>query len=754
AAAAGAGWWALGVGSGVPRGGDPRKSYFVAPFEVQSGDPQLTWLREGSVSMLALTLSQWRDLHVVDYERALDLLRDLELDDERRLTREDALRLARRAGVWTAVTGVVTGTADSLFVVASVWDVASGQSVEKAQRAAPRSADPRTVFDALARDLLDLVGAPPQGTVALAQSTTSSVEAYRAYLDGSRALNAWQLQRADSLFGRAAALDSTFALAHYRRALTLGWASAGSDAQQQAVTAAIRHAGRLPQRERALVDAYADLTTALRAQQRRDTVTEGRAFVDAQRKYAAVVARDSADAEAWYGLGDALWHHRPGGWASAAAVVNWSAALRAFNRTLALDSSFHLAYSHKLDMYRAAAEQGSAVVLAGDSLRHVAGEPARLAADPQIREAKRRAAELATREARSWAAADPVPQAFLALSRAYLNVGRMDSAVAVLDTALAAHAELRTGMLPLLRAQLVARLRPAEAPAAVRAALATVTPEGLRRQGTADLMPLVLGASAVAGMGGSARDVDAIGRVLAEAVPTVPGLAGPSRPMIDWWNLAAKLAMGVPPASLRAPLDSGIAYIDRTGSAGPGGPQPATSVPYVAYLATRDARYLAALRRWRAGNPQPLPELDALEALARRDTARAREIARGFPSPDSMRTADAGMNPSRWVARAQVLADLGDARGALAMYEVLEPRRFAEFGLVDPGFTLYARSYLARGRLYEELGERAKAAAAYERFLEFWKDADPAFQPQLREAREGLARAKDAGRGAVPVGVR
>ncbi|MGZ8413457.1 MAG: serine/threonine-protein kinase, partial [Gemmatirosa sp.] len=80
AAVAGLGWWALaGRAGGAPRGVDPRMSYLVAPFEVQSGDPQLTWLREGSVSMLALNLSQWRDLQVVDYERALDLLRDLEL---------------------------------------------------------------------------------------------------------------------------------------------------------------------------------------------------------------------------------------------------------------------------------------------------------------------------------------------------------------------------------------------------------------------------------------------------------------------------------------------------------------------------------------------------------------------------------------------------------------------------------------------------------------------------------------------------
>ncbi|MGZ8492755.1 MAG: protein kinase domain-containing protein, partial [Gemmatirosa sp.] len=616
AAVAGLGWWALaGRAGGAPRGVDPRMSYLVAPFEVQSGDPQLTWLREGSVSMLALNLSQWRDLQVVDYERALDLLRDLELDDERRLTREDALRLARRAGVWTAVTGVVTGTADSLFVAATVWDVASGESVERAQRAAPRSADPRGLFDALARDLLDLSGAP-QATVALAQSTSSSLEAYRAYLDGSRALNAWQLGRADSLFQRATALDSTFALAHYRRALTLGWGASGSGDQTQSVRAAQRHAARLPQRERALVDAYAEFADAMRAQQRGDTTAEGAAFVAAQRQYAAIVARDSGDAEAWYGLGDALWHHRPGGWASEHAVDNWSGALRAFNRTLALDSSFHLAYSHKLDMYRAAADPGSPVVLAGDSLRFVGGDPARRAADSAVVQAKRRAADLAAREARTWAAADPVPQAYLALARAYLNVGRIDASVAALDTALVEHPTLREGMLPLLRAQLVARVRPEEGPAAVHAALRTVTADGLRREGVADVMPLVMGAASIAAMGGLARDADALGGLLAAARPTLPGSEAPTKFVIAWWTIAAKLAMGLPPASQRALLDSGIAYVQgMPRSLGPGPQQQSAPLLYMAYLATREPRYLEALRRWRGGSAPPMPELDALEAI-------------------------------------------------------------------------------------------------------------------------------------------
>ena len=64
--------------------------------------------------------------------------------------------------------------------------------------------------------------------------------------------------------------------------------------------------------------------------------------------------------------------------------------------------------------------------------------------------------------------------------------------------------------------------------------------------------------------------------------------------------------------------------------------------------------------------------------------------------------------------------------------------------LGEPGWPLYARSFLARGAAYEQLGDRAKAEASYQRFLDMWKDADPSLQGQLQQAREGLRRLRDA----------
>jgi hypothetical protein len=54
-----------------------------------------------------------------------------------------------------------------------------------------------------------------------------------------------------------------------------------------------------------------------------------------------------------------------------------------------------------------------------------------------------------------------------------------------------------------------------------------------------------------------------------------------------------------------------------------------------------------------------------------------------------------------------------------------------------------ARILRRLGELHEARGNRAQAATYYQRFVDLWKDADPALQPRVAEIRQRLARLRD-----------
>ena len=742
------GWAAMGSG-GIPAGVDPRKSFLVAPFEITgSSADEISWLREGSVSMLSLNLAQWKDISVVDYERSLDLLREADLEDERRIALADAREMAREAKMWTVVMGRVVGTPDSLLVHASLYDVASGRKLDEAQRSVARAADPRPAFDALARDLLDLVGAPSNVAVqALAQTTTSSVEAYRDYLEGSRALNSWQLARADSLFASAIEADSTFALAYYKRALTLGWFRVGDPQQTTLIEKALDHGGRLPERQRDIFAAYRDLTGALSAERTQDTARMNVMFTSAQKRYAELTRTDSTDADAWYGLADALWHHRPDGWQQPRTVGNWDASLKAFNRTLELDSTFHLVYSHKLDLYRQASASYAQFILDGDSLVYIGDERARASyGKERVEEARQRARQLAIAEARAWSRTDPVPQPYMILASMYMESDQFDSAIVVLEEAFRRPGG-RSPRLVYLHAALSAWKSGPEGLAAVRAALDEAPAKSLVAGGiTGDLPEILILAGNTAAYGGGLKEVDRIADVVGEAIEHVPGAQLTGAVVGDWWAQSARLAIGIPFSRVKPTFDSLMALIEReTPGAQAGFVRPQIATPlYVAYLASRDERYAEAARKWAPAMFARMTEIDALRALTKGDTARARALADSFPRPDSVRAKANGMTAQLWIARAQVYEEIGEPRRALEIYEFIQPKHITNMGRVDVALPLTARALLARARLYEEFGEREKASVTYREFLETWRDADPALEPQKQEARDGLARLGDS----------
>jgi hypothetical protein len=113
-------------------------------------------------------------------------------------------------------------------------------------------------------------------------------------------------------------------------------------------------------------------------------------------------------------------------------------------------------------------------------------------------------------------------------------------------------------------------------------------------------------------------------------------------------------------------------------------------------------------------------------ALARRDTTDA--IRRFEAAPDSMCAFCAKTDQRQ---KAALLAARSRDREALVLLEY----RQDYFSPLDPGLRA-----LERGRLYQRLGDRAKAIDAFGYVTDVWRRADPELQPFVNEAKAALQR--------------
>jgi eukaryotic-like serine/threonine-protein kinase len=727
---------ALTRGGGPPRGIDPRHSILILPFDNLRDDRSVDWLREGSVNMLSLNMSQWNDLTVVDNERLHDLLghHDLAVDDQIGL--EMARRLARDAGVWTVVLGDYAHAGDSLHLAARVYDVASGERISVARVDGLARADARPLFDQLAARLLDLSGAPGEQRADLAQLTTPSLEAYRAYLRGIDLLNRWELPGAETELRRAIELDSTFGLAYYKLALTRGWVIGANDSiATYAIQQASRFTERLPQHERTVINAYRSFT-------------EGD-YGSSQSLYRSLIARDSNDTDAWYGLGDALFHDS----SSVNFATNWSQSLRAFRQTLRLDPGYSLAYEHIMNMLTQSAEEQPFVALVTpDSFARTFSPQGQRVLDST---AVRRSVDLARAEAvntgRSWVASQPeAVRSHTNLIEAYFSSRNYSAALGELARVRALPAGSRRADLVFTEGRIRFASGDLEGAATIfQQALDTLEVGDFASSTAASYTEINNAASLFSYLGDlntAARAIDLADSVRRVARGDVSGqdpefehmervalgwlyagASGTTQELKRLWMQAAEEARTAPagkrPAIARTGTPAALGlFLGPTGD-----PQPLRNE-------------LPALTK----EPQ-IKEIRALLALDQGDKEGARRI---LAETDTTVGHKMGWSGDIWDRRpfaAQAYYVLGDFQRTVDILTNFEPENLGKRGF-DHRWGLVGQVRLLRAAALEKLGRNADAAEQYRAVLAQWKDADrTAVGEYLRQAEQGLARTAGEG---------
>ncbi len=316
------------------------KTWIVVPFDNLNNNQDIEWLRIGSVNLLYLGMSRWTDIRVIDDERVADFMRDVPgAAEAKSLTAAQAIAVAKRAGAAQVVMGDVIKLGNRTTINAKVYDVKTGERIRSVREETAIADSILAAFSKLSQKVLNI---PAPAGAGAGATVTSSLAAYQEYAMGLAALNRFELDAGGRHLERALELDSTFALAHAKLSVLLGWLTPGNPVARQHAEAAGRLSGSLPAREQAHIKASVAF-----AKQDYVTACDG---------YRALIRNDSTDTDAWYGLGDCLFHDNAlqptdGDSTRPRFRASRNGSLGAFHRVLALDPTYHLAYQHIVEVY-------------------------------------------------------------------------------------------------------------------------------------------------------------------------------------------------------------------------------------------------------------------------------------------------------------------------------------------------------------------------------------------------------------------
>ena len=301
----------------------------VVPFRIT--DPELELWREGMVDLLSTNLDGAGGLRAIDSRTMMARWREVvpEGTDPDLTT---TLGVARKAGSRYVLVGSLVGIESAFQLIAEIYDAESGEMLGHARASGPAD----SVFalvDRLAVESLRVMlgsGETELPTVwNLRSTTTSSLGALKAYLEGENLYRRARFEEAALAYERAVTADSTFALALYRLASTYGWLeNISGTTPRKYLERALDFAERLPPREAVFVRGSYALHVGT---------------LEGVRPLQMAVQRYPDDPEAWWLLGDTYAH------LGQQALIDETAVDRNLGRAVDLAPDFSPFYIHMVE---------------------------------------------------------------------------------------------------------------------------------------------------------------------------------------------------------------------------------------------------------------------------------------------------------------------------------------------------------------------------------------------------------------------
>jgi eukaryotic-like serine/threonine-protein kinase len=202
-------------------------------------------------------LNQSKAVRPMEQGAVADILQQMTRPRDTRLDAATAREVATRAGAAAVLGGRLARAGAGYVVSMDLTSTRTGTMLASVQGTANEPADLLKTVDKLTRQLRSRMGESLKAvkqTLPLEQATTASLDALRKYTEAVKASDVeTNYEKAVHLEREALALDSTFALAWRKLAVSLGRGGFSPAAVDSAMTQAVRYADKLPDREKYLV---------------------------------------------------------------------------------------------------------------------------------------------------------------------------------------------------------------------------------------------------------------------------------------------------------------------------------------------------------------------------------------------------------------------------------------------------------------------------------------------------------------------
>jgi eukaryotic-like serine/threonine-protein kinase len=227
----------------------------LADFHNATTDPLLSSV---VTEALRIDLARSGAITLAEPTVVRQVLARMQRDPSQLLTAELAREVAERDGMKAVLEGEVGAAGTGYILSATLRAAESGETLASFRRTAESPDQVVRAIDKLSEDIREKAGeslrairkAPRLGEV-----TTASLEALKRFTEAEARFDEGDSSEALALLGEAIALDSTFAMAYRKLAVTLLNLNIERQRQVEALEAAFRHRHRLTERERLITEA-------------------------------------------------------------------------------------------------------------------------------------------------------------------------------------------------------------------------------------------------------------------------------------------------------------------------------------------------------------------------------------------------------------------------------------------------------------------------------------------------------------------